>query len=236
MSYQLLPLSYTRTLKLERAEGFEPSFPRWQRGTLASVLCPQNLLYIAHLARAIYSTPMATFERNCNFCNKIYPAKQKYINRNQGQFCSRQCAGSAAHYPHPPMSLMCAYCRKAFDRRRTRRSKSGLRFCSRVCKDTAQAIDSGFSQIHPPHFDTGKSAYRRRAIKHYGAKCVGCGYDRSEFALQVHHLDRDTDNGNLSNLRVLCRNCHAEVHLAGRILVEAWEVESHDRDLARIAR
>lgn len=164
-------------------------------------------------------------ERNCDFCGKSYAAKQKYLNRNQGRFCSRQCAGSATHHPGAPENLTCAFCKKIFGRHRTRVSKSGLRFCSRVCKDTAQSVDSGFPEIHPPHFGRGRSTYRRRAIRHYGPRCMSCGYDRYEVALHVHHLDHDASNGKLPNLMVLCRNCHAEVHLAGRKLVEAERVE-----------
>jgi 5-methylcytosine-specific restriction endonuclease McrA len=48
------------------------------------------------------------------------------------------------------------------------------------------------------------------------AKCERCGYDDKPGILQVHHKDRDRENNALSNLEVLCPNCHAEEHLEER--------------------
>jgi RNase P subunit RPR2 len=42
--------------------------------------------------------------------------------------------------------------------------------------------------------------------------CEKCGYDKVSGILIVHHKDRDRTNNNLSNLIVLCPNCHAIEH------------------------
>ena len=44
-------------------------------------------------------------------------------------------------------------------------------------------------------------------------RCQNCGCDGSwmngEIALELHHIDGDTTNNELSNLQYLCPNCHA---------------------------
>lgn len=48
--------------------------------------------------------------------------------------------------------------------------------------------------------------YRKLAIEHYGTICEYC--KTTEGRLEVHHLDGDRSNNNISNLSVLCRQCH----------------------------
>ena len=48
--------------------------------------------------------------------------------------------------------------------------------------------------------------YRKIAIDYYGAKCEWCGTDYN--FLEVHHLDGNRSNNDISNLCVLCRDCH----------------------------
>lgn len=57
----------------------------------------------------------------------------------------------------------------------------------------------------------GASSYRDRALKHYGAKCTGCGFTNL-LALEVHHKDKNRENNSIENLAVLCANCHRIAH------------------------
>ena len=43
-------------------------------------------------------------------------------------------------------------------------------------------------------------------------KCELCGYSEYSGSLHVHHKDGDKNNNNMSNLSVLCSNCHMEYH------------------------
>jgi 5-methylcytosine-specific restriction endonuclease McrA len=44
-------------------------------------------------------------------------------------------------------------------------------------------------------------------------KCERCEYDEMPEILGVHHKDRNRKNNDLSNLEVLCPNCHSLEHL-----------------------
>ena len=78
-----------------------------------------------------------------------------------------------------------------------------------------------------------KIAYQRqkeikqKAVDYKGGKCCVCGYNRYAGALEFHHLDAQTKDYNISDLKsysmnkikseldkciLVCRNCHAEIH------------------------
>lgn len=57
------------------------------------------------------------------------------------------------------------------------------------------------------------SAYRRNAFNAYEHKCAICGYDEDERILEVHHLDENHGNNDISNLVILCPNCHKKLTL-----------------------
>jgi 5-methylcytosine-specific restriction protein A len=67
---------------------------------------------------------------------------------------------------------------------------------------------------------------RRRCIEHYGARCVVCGLDFgkvygevAEGLIHVHHLKPISEVGEsyvidpVEDLRPVCPNCHAVIHL-----------------------
>lgn len=56
-----------------------------------------------------------------------------------------------------------------------------------------------------------------RLLRVRGGKCERCKYKRYEI-LQVHHKDKNRQNNELSNLELVCPNCHYEEHY----LEESW--------------
>lgn len=54
---------------------------------------------------------------------------------------------------------------------------------------------------------------KQHLLKERGPKCERCPYDRVP-VLQVHHVIRRADGGTdaLSNLLLVCGNCHEEIH------------------------
>ena len=79
--------------------------------------------------------------------------------------------------------------------------------CSAIC-----AAEYRRRQIINGDGFKGLNAQRRSAREYYGNKCMECGYSKIPEILQVHHRDRNTHNGSLRNLLLLCPNCHEEHH------------------------
>ena len=53
---------------------------------------------------------------------------------------------------------------------------------------------------------------RIRIIRRRGNICDACGKRKWTSNLEVHHKDRNRNNNASTNLRVLCEECHDELH------------------------
>lgn len=203
--------------------------------------------------------------RNCDNCSEPYMADNKYLNRGQGLYCSRDCSSEAsALRRRTGTTLPCGNCGKEFycPSMRVSRSKSGLVFCSKPC--VSEAMSSGVIEFTPgpkpsartpnkvcdsgcgrkvhaqtkvcrscrerekidlwlagdSSVATGNSPSRepRVFVKRYlidtrGDACESCGFDgkREDGAsiIQMDHIDGNSTNNLIENLRLLCPNCHA---------------------------
>jgi len=152
----------------------------------------------------------------CSTCNKYFLKALRFIKPNIKNYCSTKCANIGLHRR---IILKCATCDKLFERTlsKTKNSKSGLYFCSTNCKNKAQRI-GGYKEIQPSHYGKGTSKYRSIAFKGYDKKCEVCGYEDHSEILEVHHIDEDKKNNKLSNLIILCPNCHAAITYKRAIL------------------
>lgn len=57
------------------------------------------------------------------------------------------------------------------------------------------------------------SGYRAMAFTTLTNECADCGHPGNNGnALEVHHVDRYRKNNNITNLRILCQQCHRAVH------------------------
>lgn len=114
----------------------------------------------------------------------------------------------------------CEFCGEAFQvYPSVLRKENGGRYCSRSCarRGGAKRVAQKLSGPNNTRWKGGAATYRRRALRHYGARCSQCGYDKYEALVQVHHKNfksiRDQDDHSLENLEVLCVRCHMERHI-----------------------
>lgn len=145
--------------------------------------------------------------KTCSYCGKDFLVRASWVNTQK--YCSRKCA----HESSKKRAIVnCAYCGKSFERVGSKllNSKSGLYFCCREHKDKAQSLEGGIKEIMPEHYSTGegKNDYRYRAFKKYEHKCSICGWCEDERVLEVHHIDADRTNNDITNLTILCPICH----------------------------
>ncbi len=159
---------------------------------------------------------MSHIEKDCLNCQEKFQASVREVNRGNAKFCNLKCAaeynGKNRIKPDHTPNVKCALCAKEFFMTTSKQSisKSGLYFCCREHKDEAQRI-GGIKEIHPSHYGTTK-CYRDIAFREKEKRCERCGYDKHQAAIVVHHRDRNRNNNFLSNLEVLCCNCHAIEH------------------------
>lgn len=137
----------------------------------------------------------------CNICGynwEIAPASIMYDNRDYNFKGCPECKYEITK---------CAYCGKTFKRLKSiiKKSKSGLSFCSVECGNRYK------NQLVTNY--QSANDYRRNAFLAYPHKCAKCGYDEDERILEVHHIDENHNNNDLTNLIILCPNCHKKVTL-----------------------
>lgn len=152
----------------------------------------------------------------CLHCQKETYVETREVKRGNGKFCGRPCSAQhrAANLTPPEPNVKCAFCSKEFYKNTSKQtgSKSQLYFCCRGHKDEAQRI-GGIEAIQPDHYGRiSENTYRRIAFAIKPKKCERCGYAAHEAAIVVHHIDRNRSNNDISNLEILCANCHAIEH------------------------
>lgn len=54
--------------------------------------------------------------------------------------------------------------------------------------------------------------YREKAIEEYGSSCNDCGWSPSDGQRHLLHVHHKSDSNDVSDLEVLCRDCHLDRH------------------------
>ena len=139
--------------------------------------------------------------KHCIACNKALTYTQR-----RGLFCSRSCAakknniGKRRHGQSPGN---CLYCNKKLN-------DSSRKFCSLQCssnhklKKTADNIENGCGK-HPQTI----RRYLLRTRTHQCELCFTAEWMNQPVPLTMDHVDGNSDNNNLDNLRLICPNCDA---------------------------
>ena len=102
----------------------------------------------------------------------------------------------------------CHYCHKKFKRLKSvleKDNKTGYIYCSRECGNRHK---NEFVKNMQNSCD-----YRRNAFYAYEHKCAICGWDEDERILEVHHINEDRKENDISNLIILCPICHKKLTL-----------------------
>src|SRR4030066_1211949 len=147
---------------------------------------------------------------NCKICRSKFYAKPRHIKIGWGKYCSNKCKFRAQKNGRV---VKCANCSKNIYRTpiESSKSKSGLFFCSKSCH-AVWANKNTRTGRNNPNWVTGVSTYRKLLTRNLGElKCKYCGFS-DQRVLVVHHKDGNRSNNKLTNLTLLCRNCHCLMH------------------------
>lgn len=142
----------------------------------------------------------------CFICDNLVYRRPILLQQSGGRaFCSNSCYGIACR-----REIACVICGKLIP------AHKHAKTCSRSCSNKNRA---GITYKNNSPKDKVKSqrALKMRLLEIKGKKCGRCEYAKSEI-LQIHHKDRNRSNNEISNLELICPNCHYEEHF----LEKSW--------------
>ena len=156
------------------------------------------------------------------FCSKSCDVK--YSHKHSWSLKERVCHCGNHYMSQRKDMYECHECRRKRDNLATMQSR-------RKKDPTVQiGIGSGGGQHYAPKANKTHSekAYRNKAFKELPNECMLCG--ESEIAVLIaHHLDMDRSNSDISNLAILCANCHIKLH---KHIRKAFKEATPSKDLA----
>lgn len=147
-------------------------------------------------------------EKGCKQC------QQKFISliSDERKFCSQKCSTIFNNKLRPKKigrlrySIKCENCSKEG-------KSAGRIFCSNNCykefnkKKLFEEIESGVTSL-------SCNTYKKYLIEKYGNKCMECGWCEinpasGKVPIELEHIDGNSENNNLDNLKLLCPNHHS---------------------------
>lgn len=146
-------------------------------------------------------------ERKCEACKIVFELKPPVRITNKPQrFCSRLCANRAHALIAEASYQNCKLCGVQFY---TKGKSHKRQYCSHKCRNIRKrrGINGGMDS----------NTQKRKYIEYLATSgkllaCEVCTFSNPREILQVHHKDKNRANGDLSNLILLCPNCHCTTH------------------------
>jgi len=154
-----------------------------------------------------YKFNITTEERCCLNCN----GKFEVLKTDVKKFCGSSCAASYNNRIYKrkhEVSVKCKNCNKEISNYRGKR-----KYCVGNCRGEFEKKQK-FELIKNGNISLDSSWYKRYLIEKHGEKCMECGWcERSKYSnripIELEHVDGDSENNDLKNLKLLCPNCHS---------------------------
>lgn len=143
----------------------------------------------------------------CSICKSPCYKRPSDLLKSSGKaYCSQTCYGISCRKETP-----CLVCKTPII------SSLNKKTCSKKCfEKLLSSPDRTFSKGRKKVTSTPK--FRTRSLRKLmfslrGSKCEICNYNKEQ-VLTIHHIIERSKGGSddPSNLLVLCRNCHGEIH------------------------
>ena len=136
-------------------------------------------------------------------CNKSYETKDR-----RSKFCSRSCAGFGNQQTkgHRISSKIPVPCKSKICTELT----TNPAYCSLSCQHTEQWLNKKI-EIEKGNVSDPKTL-RKYFFEKQGTNCLLCNrnsWEGKAIPLVLDHIDGDSSNNNINNLRLICPNCDA---------------------------
>ena len=132
----------------------------------------------------------------CRNCQKVLDYNKRY-----NDFCSQSCAATINNrntvHNGKARNKNCIQCNKKLN-------ENSLKYCSASCMADYR-FENGFTK-------NSIIAARSYIIRHRGKQCEMCKnthWLEKPIMLEIDHIDGNSNNNDLNNLRLLCPNCHS---------------------------
>lgn len=137
---------------------------------------------------------------NCTLCNKPIKKTKSDYNKTINHFCSSSCSAKFNN----KLRKKIRYCKNCEKELTTYQSK----YCSKQCQQNKQRLDK---------IQNGTAGVK--AIKTYleniSNSCSICKmkntWNNKPIVMVLDHIDGNSENNNLSNLRLVCPNCDSQL-------------------------
>jgi hypothetical protein len=158
----------------------------------------------------------------CATCGTILP-----YNKRHGKYCTKSCAAKTNNVKFPkknkatniiggkkgfqktivPTEHKCIGCSNVYV------SSTPRKYCTSGC-GSKHRKRTKFSYIKEQQKASSSKQGRDYLIDVHGAKCFLCGWNSVNektgvCPIELDHIDGNSDNNHLLNLRLLCPNCHS---------------------------
>lgn len=209
---------YIRTVSLRQCDACQGLIPEG-RTTTCSRSCQLKLWRVAGSKAAAAHKAAQAAERRAARAHPCESCGRTTIN---DRYCSRSCAATVNNARQPKRKSatprvvprgVCRVCGKSTH-------SLSRQYCSSECLSMSKRpqwysdwLDGQFNPTRPSGAHPAQRL-RQDLLRIRGAKCEQCGWDKlnpvtKQSPIEMDHIDGDRSNNFISNLRLLCPNCHS---------------------------
>jgi hypothetical protein len=134
-------------------------------------------------------------KKSCLHCSQ----EISYVAR-VNNFCSHSCSATFNNIKRGKKLVNCIFCGTE--------THTGKKYCSFECQHNHRRTEAVNNKT------ASHVSSKKFLINLHGAKCMECGWDKinlhtNKVPIELEHIDGNSTNNELSNLKLLCPNCHS---------------------------